>query len=239
MLRRIVEPVLALLALIAVSPALCIAAIGIRFSSPGPIFYRAIRVWRNGGVFIMYKFRTMHATLRVLESRITLQKDPRVFPFGSFLRLTKIDELPQLFNILKGEMSFVGPRPEDPHFVKNHYRPEQFEVLSVLPGLTSPGSLFNYTHGEKCLDPADPETSYVKNVLETRIALDLVYVREMSWFYDLRLVFRTLWIVLAIVAGRKAFPDPPETRKARALGLRPAEEPDLGVGSYSRPVLEP
>ena len=239
MLRRFIESSLALLVLIVMSPVMCIAALGIRLSSPGPILYRAIRVWRNGELFIMYKFRTMHISMRGLESRVTLQEDPRVFAFGALLRLTKVDELPQLFNILKGEMSFVGPRPEDPHFVKHHYRPEQFEVLSVLPGLTSPGSLFNYTHGERWLDPADPETSYVMKVLETRIALDLVYIREMSWHYDVRLIFRTLWIVLAIVAGRTAFPDPPEMRKVRAPSPHLAEESAHGVSSYPSPILEP
>jgi lipopolysaccharide/colanic/teichoic acid biosynthesis glycosyltransferase len=213
MLRRFVEGTLAFLTLLFLSPLFCTVAIGIRLSSPGPIFYRAMRVWLHNGRFTMYKFRTMHTDQRAFKSRITADQDPRVFPLGALLRLTKIDELPQLFNILKGEMSFVGPRPEDPFFVENHYRPEDFKVLGILPGLTSPGSLYNYTHGEKLLDPADPEISYVRNVLETRIALDLVYAREQSWHYDLRLVARTLWIMLCIIAGRAVFPQPPEMKR--------------------------
>jgi len=239
MIRRFVEGTLAVLALIALSAVLCIAAIGIRLRSPGPILYRANRAWLKGSRFTMYKFRTMHTEQTILKSRVTAEKDPRVFPFGSFLRMTKIDELPQLFNILKGEMSFVGPRPEDPYFVENFYTPEQFEVLRVLPGLTSPGTLYNYTHGEKSLDSKDPDASYVKNVLETRIALDLVYIRQKSLPYDLRLVARTLWIMLCIMAGRTGFPGPPEMKKILKRRSAPAPaDPLLPVQPLSsRPSL--
>jgi len=218
MVKSFVESSLALAALIALSPVLLLVAIGIRLSSRGPIFYRADRVWLNNTRFTMLKFRTMHTDQRASSSRITAGgEDPRVFPFGSFLRRFKIDEFPQLINILKGEMSFVGPRPEDPKFVENNYTKEELETLCVLPGLTSPGSLYYYTHGERLITPADPEKSYVEKVLPTKLALDLIYVREASALYDLRLVIQTIWILGCVVAGRAYFPEPREMKKLAVL----------------------
>jgi len=155
----------------------------------------------------------MHTEQRTLKSRITADKDPRTFAFGALLRRLKIDELPQLVNIVKGEMSIVGPRPEDPYFVENHYTEDGIETLRVLPGLTSPGSIFYYTHGEKCVGSSDPETAYVKDVLPVKLALDLVYIREASLLYDVRLILRTIWVLGFVFAGRTDFPDPPEMKK--------------------------
>jgi len=214
MVKRFVESSLALAALIALSPVLFLVAVGIRLSSRGPIFYRADRVWLDNARFTMLKFRTMHTDQRASSSRITAGgEDPRVFPFGSFLRRLKIDEFPQLINILKGEMSFVGPRPEDPKFVENNYTEEELETLRVLPGLTSPGSLYYYTHGESLITTADPEKSYVEKVLPTKLALDLVYVHEASTLYDLRLVIQTIWVLSCVLAGRTNFPEPREMKK--------------------------
>lgn len=231
MFRRFVESVLALLGLLVLSPVFCIAAIGIRLSSPGPIFYRAKRIGLNGTHFVMYKFRTMHTEQRVLQSRVTADKDPRAFAFGALLRRLKIDELPQLINILKGEMAIVGPRPEDPYFVENYYNEEQFKALSVLPGLTSPGSIYNYTHGEKCIDLKDPEAAYVKHVMPVRVALDLVYVREASWLYDIHLVLRTIWVLLCVFAGRGNFPEPPEMEMIPTMNTRIMETFPVNVES--------
>ncbi|HLH31559.1 MAG TPA: sugar transferase, partial [Terriglobia bacterium] len=151
MIARLFDLVLAGLAILVLSPVLLIAAAGIRLSSPGPILYRAKRVGQGGKLFTMYKFRSMHLPKGDYESRITSADDPRVFPLGAWLRFLKIDELPQLFNIIKGEMSVVGPRAEDPLIVEKYYRPEHYETLKMPPGLASPGSIFNYTHGERML----------------------------------------------------------------------------------------
>lgn len=213
MVRRIVESGLAAAAALALSPVLLVAAIGVRLSSRGPIFYRASRVGLGGKNFQMYKLRTMHCEAAGPASRITAAGDPRIFAFGSLLRRLKIDELPQLFNIIRGEMAFVGPRPEDPFIVANHYTPEQMETLRVRPGLASPGTLFYYTRAEKWVDPGDPEGSYARHILPIKLALDLVYVREASLLYDLRIALGTLWALVSILCGRTAFRDRPEMRK--------------------------
>src|ERR671923_1545938 len=123
MAKRLIDIVLAGVGLALAAPVLALAALGIRLSSPGPVFYRARRAGRAGSCFTMYKLRTMHQRRPGQASRITGQDDPRVFPLGALLRRTKIDELPQLFNVLRGDMSIVGPRPEDPAIVARHYTP--------------------------------------------------------------------------------------------------------------------
>lgn len=213
MVRRLSDILLAAAGLALLSPLLALAALGIKLYSRGPILYRAARAGRHGQPFTMYKFRTMHAEPAAGASAITAQRDPRVFGFGAWLRRLKIDELPQLFNILKGDMSFVGPRPEDPRIVAQHYTLAQYETLAVLPGLASPGSLYNYTHGEKLLATADPERQYVERLLPLKLALDAVYVRETSWRYDLRIVGRTVLTIARIALGQREFPDPPEMEK--------------------------
>jgi lipopolysaccharide/colanic/teichoic acid biosynthesis glycosyltransferase len=221
MVRRLCDIVLASAALAALGPVLLVAALGIRLSSRGPVLYRARRAGRQGREFTMYKFRTMHAEPQALSSAITARRDPRVFAFGAWLRRLKVDELPQLINILKGEMSVVGPRPEDPRIVAEHYAPEHYETLTVPPGLASPGSIYNYTHGEKLLGPTDPERDYVERLLPIKLALDLVYVREASPLYDARIVLRTILTIARITLGQREFSDPPEMKTARRLHLAP------------------
>jgi lipopolysaccharide/colanic/teichoic acid biosynthesis glycosyltransferase len=217
MVKRLLDIALAALGLALVAPVLALAALGIRLSSPGPVLYRARRVGRGGSCFTMYKLRTMHQRQPGQASRITGQDDPRVFPLGGLLRRTKIDELPQLFNVLRGDMSLVGPRPEDPDIVERHYTPLLRETLAVRPGLASPGSLYHYTHGDALLAGGDPETAYVERLLPLKVALDVVYVRHASLHSDVRIIGRTLSTIGACVVGRRRFPAPPETREALAL----------------------
>jgi lipopolysaccharide/colanic/teichoic acid biosynthesis glycosyltransferase len=168
----------------------------------------------------MYKLRTMHVAPRAGEaagSPITAPRDSRVFRFGHWLRRAKLDELPQLFNVLRGDMSIIGPRPEDPRLVAAHYAPVHLETLAVRPGLSSPGSLYSYTHGDVLLSAERPEGSYAELLLPVKLALDLVYVRRASLPYDLALVARTAWIIAATLAGRRVFPEPPEMPEARRL----------------------
>lgn len=221
MVRRLIDVALSFTALILVSPLLVLAAIGIRLSSPGPIVYRAKRVGINGSIFSMYKLRTMHIHHGQFSGPVTASNDPRVFRFGSWLRRLKIDELLQLVNILKGEMSIVGPRPEAPEIVRDYYASDHFETLSILPGLASPGSIYNYTHGERLLNGNNVQECYAKRLLPIKLALDIVYVREASFSYDIRLVVRTAWVILCTAFGKNCFPDPPEIRKAVRLGLVP------------------
>ena len=217
MARRLFDILAASLGLLLAAPLLLLAALGIRLSSRGPVLYRSLRVGRGGGVFTMLKLRTMHADQRGRHSKITGHNDPRVFPFGRFLRKAKIDELPQLLNVLAGDMSIVGPRPEEPVFVARHYAPEHRETLSVRPGLASPGSIYNYTHGERLLDGADPEQHYLSRVLPVKLALDRVYVQQRSFLFDLRVIGRTIDVIVAAMLGRDDFPDPPEMAEAQRL----------------------
>jgi lipopolysaccharide/colanic/teichoic acid biosynthesis glycosyltransferase len=125
-------------------------------------------------------------------------------------------------------MSLIGPRPEDPRIVREHYDETGHATLSVLPGLTSPGSLYYYTHGEQLLTGADPETFYVERLLPTKLALDLVYVRETSLMYDLRLLVRTAKTLIFVSLGRASFPDPPELEKSFRL-CPAADDPRQGL----------
>ena len=213
--KRLCDIVLASLALLITSPLMLLAAAGIKLASHGPLFYRARRAGLNNYPFTVYKFRAMYVEQRALQSAITAHRDPRVFSFGALLRRLKIDELPQLFNILKGEMSVVGPRPEDPRIVAEFYAPVHHETLRVLPGLTSPGSIYSYTHGEQLLGADDPEKCYVEQLLPVKLALDTVYVRERSLGYDARIVLRTMWTIALIALGRREFKEPPEMSEAR------------------------
>jgi lipopolysaccharide/colanic/teichoic acid biosynthesis glycosyltransferase len=217
MARRLIDVLLAALALVVLAPVLLLAAVGIRLSSPGPILFRAQRVGQHRTRFTMHKLRTMHVNHTSRQSVITAQHDPRVFPFGNWLRRSKIDELPQLFNVLRGEMAIVGPRPEAPSIVDQHYTGLEYETLEARPGLASPGSIYNFTHGEMVLASDDPEKHYVEQLLRLKLALDVVYVRRASARYDAAIIARTLWVIVASLVGQRRFPDPPEMTEARRL----------------------
>lgn len=220
MIKRVFDVLLAGLALVVVSPILALAALAVRLSSEGPILYRARLTGLDGRCFTMYKLRTMHVDQVQSSSIITAARDPRVFPFGAWLRRVKLDELPQLVNILRGDMSIVGPRPEHPRIVANHYSPEDHELLRVRPGLTSPGTLYDYTHGEDIIGGVDPERSYVERFLRIRLALDHVYLHHASLRYDAALVGRTLKLIAATLVGRRVFDLPSEYLEARLLLAR-------------------
>jgi lipopolysaccharide/colanic/teichoic acid biosynthesis glycosyltransferase len=224
MTKRLFDLAAAAAALLVLAPVLAAAALGIRATSPGPILFRAPRAGRGGRTFTMYKLRTMrHAGAP--DTRITAVNDARVFGFGRFLRRTKIDELPQLLNVLRGEMSIVGPRPEDPEIVARHYAPAHLQTLTALPGLSSPGTLYHDTHCVERIAGDDPVRRYLEDVLPLKAALDLVYVRRASFGYDLAIIARTLWTLLGRLAGRRRFPDPPELEEARGFVV-PARAPE-------------
>jgi lipopolysaccharide/colanic/teichoic acid biosynthesis glycosyltransferase len=229
MARRLLDITLSLSALVLLSPLLAIAIVGIRVSSPGPILYRARRLGLKGRVFTMYKFRTMHVNQRSFFSSITVKNDPRIFAFGSLLRRLKVDELPQLFNVLKGEMAIIGPRPEDQQIVSKYYASYHHETFEVLPGLASPGSIYYYTHGEQILKEKGAEQHYAEQLLPIKLALDIVYIRESSFAYDLRIILRAGWVILSMALGRHRFRSPPEMPRATQLGLIPESlNPNLG-----------
>jgi lipopolysaccharide/colanic/teichoic acid biosynthesis glycosyltransferase len=220
MVKRLFDVMCAGLALVVSAPLLGLAAVGIKLTDPGPVFFRAKRVGYLGRQFTMFKLRTMKAgdggRGKRDGSRITGHRDTRVTGFGRFLRKTKIDELPQLFNVLKGDMSIVGPRPEDPAIVRQHYSETDLETLGVRPGLASPGSIYQFVHGEKLLT-GDPEASYVDKLLKTKLALDLVHIRRATLRRDLAIIGRTVWAIAAVVAGKRRFNPPPEMPAAKRL----------------------
>lgn len=180
----------------------------IRIVSPGPAIYKARRVGLNGKIFTCYKFRSM----RIDSGKVrltTLRNDERIFPFGKFIRATKIDEMPQVFNILLGEMSIVGPRPEDEANADMYYVGEYRHILDVKPGLTSPASLYDYTHGEKYLDAE----SYEKEFVPQKLELEMYYVQHKSFWYDNYLILKTAWFIVQTACGKKDFDIPKEIRQ--------------------------
>jgi len=190
-LTGLADRFLAVVGLVITAPLMALCALGIKRSSPGPVLYRAERAGMNGVPFRMLKLRTMHVGSEH-GGRITGSLDARVFRFGAVLRRLKLDELPQLVNVARGEMALVGPRPEDLSIVREHYDALMWETLSVLPGLTSPGSL-HYFGDERALpgDPAPSEHVYLERLLRQKTAVDLVYVRNRSRRYDGEILLRT------------------------------------------------
>jgi lipopolysaccharide/colanic/teichoic acid biosynthesis glycosyltransferase len=216
MAKRLFDMAAAIIGLLLLSPVFLLAFVGIKATSSGPAIYRARRMGQHGIVFVMHKFRTMHVANQP-ASVITGVADKRVFGFGRLLRATKIDELPQLYDVLTGTMSIVGPRPEDPKIVEQHYNQLARETLNVAPGLASPGSIYNYTHGHLYLRDADPEGSYVRQLLPMKLALELVYLRRQSFTGDLLVIARTAITIVRIALGQRLFAEPPEMAEARQL----------------------
>jgi len=191
---RLLDLVASGLGLVVLSPLLLLTALAVRLDTPGPVFYRAPRVGRDGIPFRLYKFRSMIADADRRGPGITVAGDRRVTRTGAFLRRTKLDELPQLINVLRGEMSLVGPRPEDPRYVAL-YTEEQRQILRVRPGITSAASLA-YRHEEQILSGSDWETQYRQEVMPAKLALDLEYLSDRTMTSDLLLIWRTVLAIL-------------------------------------------
>lgn len=217
MAKRLFDILVSLAALILLGPVILCAAIGIRTSSRGPAFYCPQRAGRGGHPFTLFKLRTMHLDHGANSSVVTGANDSRVFAFGHVLRKLKIDELPQLWNILRGDMSLVGPRPEDLKIVSQHYDDIGRSTLAVRPGLAGVSSIYNYTHGEKMLTGPNPEQIYARDLLPVKLALEAVYLQRASITYDLMLIMRTVVAIVRIASGQRGFSDPPEMPAAYAL----------------------
>ena len=185
--------------LLLLSPVFAVVAVLIRLSSPGPVFFRGERTGRHGRPFRIVKFRTMRQDAAKVGAGITAAHDPRVTGVGQLLRRTKLDELPQLINVLRGEMSLVGPRPEDPRYVAL-YSDEQRRVLRARPGMTSPAS-FQFRDEETLLSGADWERKYRDEIMPQKLRIDLAYVDTAGFWTDLALIWRT---VAALVMPRRS-----------------------------------
>jgi lipopolysaccharide/colanic/teichoic acid biosynthesis glycosyltransferase len=188
--RRLFDIALATLGLIGLSPLLIVVAISIMAYDRGPILYRARRVGKGGKIIHVYKFRTMRRDAGMDGPGITRVGDRRVTGIGRVLRRMKIDELPQLINVVKGEMSIVGPRPEDPRYVAI-YTPEQRRVLAATPGITSAASI-KFRSEENLLTGDDWEKLYREKILPEKIAIDLAYLERRNIREDLRIVMQTI-----------------------------------------------
>lgn len=194
-MKRLFDIFASAFGLLILSPILVVVAIWIKLDSPGPVFYRQVRVGRYGKDFRIYKFRSMRVGSDK-GSLITVGgHDSRITRSGYFIRKTKIDELPQLINVFLGDMSLVGPRPEVRHYV-DYWTEEQMHVLDVRPGITDPASI-RYRNENELLEKAeDPEKYYIEVIMQDKIAMYLEYVKNSSFLYDLKLIFLTFYTII-------------------------------------------
>ena len=196
--KRVFDFICALLGIIGTSPFWIIAIIGILVSDWGPIFYTAHRIGKGNKSFKMYKFRSMRMSKSANEASLRPDKD-RIFPFGHFIRKVKIDELPQLLNILNGTMSVIGPRPvaQDQFEL---FRIGKWNLAAEVPvGLSGPAALYDFIYGDQFTD----EKEYMEKVFETRRELEYVYVKKAGIFYDLKMIIYTVICILYALAGKE------------------------------------
>lgn len=198
MLKRLIDFCGALGGLIVLSPLLICVGIAVRVLSPGPVFFRQTRIGRKGKPFQIIKFRTMTGAEPTTGPNLTIGADPRITPFGHFLRESKIDELPQLFNVVMGDMSLVGPRPELPKYVEKWTDEQRAIVLSVRPGVTGPASLKFRDQTELLATFDNPQEAYEKVVMQEKLKICADYIRTATLASDLGLIFRTVLAVLRI-----------------------------------------
>lgn len=205
MIRRIADIAIAVVILSVLSPLFVVTCVAIMVGSRGNPFYGGWRVGKGGTRFRMWKFRTMVSGANRLGGSITAPRDPRITTVGRFLRATKIDELPQFFNLLIGDLTLVGPRPEDPNIVEL-YTPEQWQTLKVKPGITGPGQLYYTTDQASTIpDGVEPERFYVNHLLDHKLRIDLEYLNQRTPSSDCRVVLQT--IALMAKALGNAFRD--------------------------------
>jgi lipopolysaccharide/colanic/teichoic acid biosynthesis glycosyltransferase len=181
------------LGLTVLSPVLLVVSAVVGSTSPGGVFFRQERIGRGGEPFTIYKFRSMRKDNAGLK--ITTGQDARVTPVGKFLRKSKIDELPQLWNVLKGDMSFVGPRPEVREYT-DLYNEEQRQIFLVRPGITDLASIEFRNENDLLTDSEDPNKTYIEEIMPRKIDLGLTYIEHLSPIYDIKLILRTLVTVI-------------------------------------------
>jgi lipopolysaccharide/colanic/teichoic acid biosynthesis glycosyltransferase len=195
-MKRMFDLLFSSLGLLLFFPLFLVISVAIHLDSPGPVFFRQVRVGRYGRPFRIFKFRTMCAGAETGGRKITVGDDPRVTRAGRFLRKLKLDELPQLFNVVKGEMSLVGPRPEVPRYVEFYPEEIRRQVLSVRPGITDIASIKYRDESTLLAGAADPEGMYVNVVLPEKLKHYVRYVSERTLWLDFKIVLLTLREVL-------------------------------------------
>lgn len=199
-LKRTFDVIFSMMVLIVASPILLIIAIGIKLSSKGPVLHVSQRVGKNGKMFTMYKFRSMHLKEENAVENKYLVNTQRIFPLGVFLRKSKLDELPQMVNVFLGHMSIVGPRPYPKSVVERLFIGENNVITSVRPGLACLDSLYDYAHGDLFVT----DTEYYKNnVIPVRTELARMYIEKRSISLDVHCIIRTVILVIQIVVLKK------------------------------------
>jgi len=197
-IKRFFDFTCAFIAIVLLAPIFLLTIIGILISDWGPIFYKANRIGKGNKPFRMYKFRSMRVAKAANEASLRPDED-RIFPFGHFIRKAKIDELPQLINILNGTMSIVGPRPvAEDQFDMFRYG-KWNEAAKVPVGLSGPAALYDYIYGDQITDEKD----YLEKVYPTRRELEYVYVKKASIFYDLKMIIYTVICILYALVGKE------------------------------------
>ncbi|UCC77064.1 MAG: sugar transferase [Anaerolineales bacterium] len=209
MFGRLFDAAVSAAGLVILSPLFALLAIWIKLDSPGPAFYRGKRVGKDGRLFHLVKFRSMARDAAELGPGLTGRGDPRITRAGRVLRRTKLDELPQLFNVLRGEMSLVGPRPEDPRYVAL-YSPDQRRTLSTRPGITSLASL-KYFDEEDLLRGGEADDLYTRVIMPRKLEMDLAYMESRTLWSDLKVIAMTIAAVFR--SGRRQ-PNPDDSLPA-------------------------
>ncbi len=191
MLKRLFDVLSSLTGLVFLSPVLLYVAFRIKKEDDSPVFYRGERAGRSGRIFRIFKFRSMVLDADKIGGPSTSNDDPRITTIGKSLRKYKLDELPQLLNVIKGDMSIVGPRPEVQHYVSMFSEKEK-AILSVRPGITDWASLWNSDEGAILAGSTDPEKTYMEKIRPTKLQLQLKYINEGNFWIDTKIIFLTL-----------------------------------------------
>lgn len=194
-LKKIFDVFFSMLALIILSPLLLAVAVAIKLNSAGPVFYKGTRVGLNGALFKIYKFRTMVVNAEKIGGSSTPDDDPRITRVGRYLRRSKLDELPQLINVLSGKMSFVGPRPQVKWAV-DLYTPEERRILTAQPGISDYASLRFLNEGEILKGSTDPDKAYMEKIHPEKMRLSLEYIALRSMSVDIGIFFKSFFAIV-------------------------------------------
>jgi lipopolysaccharide/colanic/teichoic acid biosynthesis glycosyltransferase len=192
MIKRIFDIISSFIVFVLTFPIFLFVVYLIKKESPGPIFYKAQRIGKNSRPFTMYKFRTMVINADKIGGPSTAADDPRLTKIGLFLKKYQLDELPQLINVIKGDMSVVGPRPEVKVYVDMMTDEERSVILSVRPGITDLASLWNFHEAEILKGSSDPEKTYMEKIRPEKLRLQQEYVKTASFFLDMKIIFKTI-----------------------------------------------
>lgn len=202
-MKRLFDLVLSICGILFLLPFFIIISVLIKLDSPGDIIFKQIRVTKDGKEFKIFKFRTMRPDTEK-QGQITIGADNRITSIGNFLRKTKLDELPQLFNIVIGDMSFVGPRPEVPKYVRM-YTEDQKEILNVRAGITDYASIYFSNESEILGEQKNPETFYIEKIMPYKIELNKKYIEESGIITDIKIIFLTILKITGLLKNNNKF----------------------------------